>query len=251
MRDIQADKWIRRYRPTGDAPVRLVCLPHAGGSASFYYPVALAHSGAADVVVLQYPGRQDRRHEPCPASIEEYADLVHAVLAPEPALPTVLFGHSMGAVIGFEVVRRMERDGTGDAVRLIASGRRGPSSPLRENVHQRDDDGIVAELRSLNGTDLTRLGDDEILRMTLPAIRSDYRAIETYTCAEDVTVACPVTVLVGSADPRTPLAEAARWRRHTTGEYRLEEFPGGHFYLTGQQDAVNREIAAELAALRR
>ncbi|MEU3878242.1 thioesterase domain-containing protein, partial [Streptomyces sp. NPDC029704] len=112
-----------------------------------------------------------------------------------------------------------------------------------------DDNGIIAELKLLNGTDAGVLGDEELLRMALPALRGDYRAIETYTCDASRRVSCPLTVLTGDADPRTSLEEAAAWQRHTEGEFRLEVFPGGHFFLTGNQAAVNAEIARELGKL--
>ena len=240
--------WLRRFRPAPAAARRLVCFPHAGGSASFYHPVAVAHTPATDVVVLQYPGRQDRRRESPVPSIDEYADRITEVLAAEPAKPTVYFGHSMGAAIAFEVAHRLA--GTATAPRaLVVSGRRAPSTERHEQIHRRDDAGMLAEIKQLNGTDAAALDNDELLQLVLPAIRSDYQAIETYPARPGVTVGCPITVLLGDDDPKATLAEADRWREHTTSAFRLRTFPGGHFYLTGHAPAVNRELAAELAKL--
>lgn len=242
-----ADRWLRRFRPNPAAAVRLVCFPHAGGSASFYHPVALAHASAADVVVLQYPGRQDRRREPLVGSVGEYVALIAPILAMEPALPTVYFGHSMGAVLAFETAVALA--GTSAApVALVASGRRAPATHRDEHVHLRDDDGIVAEIRELNGTQADLLGDEEILRLAMPSVRGDYRAIETYQAVAGRSVDCPVTVLVGDDDPKTTLAEADRWREHTTAAFRLRSFPGGHFYLVAHQAEVNGELSAALSA---
>ncbi|MCA6092892.1 alpha/beta fold hydrolase [Streptomyces sp. SCA3-4] len=245
--DHSAALWLRRYHPAADRDVRLVCFPHAGGSASFFHPVSATFSARADVIALQYPGRQDRRREPCLTDLGTLADRVTEQLLTLDDKPTVFFGHSMGAVLAFETAWRLEQKGVDAPRAVIASGRRAPSSTRPETVHQRDDDGIIAELRLLNGTDPGVLGDDEILRMALPAIRGDYRAIETYHCEpEDRAVQCPVTVLTGADDPRTTLDEAAAWERHTRGAFRLEVFPGGHFFLAGQQAAVNAEISREL-----
>ncbi|MFF6808264.1 alpha/beta fold hydrolase [Streptomyces sp. NPDC012616] len=224
--------WVRRFRPSSEAAERLVCFPHAGGSASFYLPVAAALSPGVDVAAIQYPGRQDRRHEPGPASIAALADEVCAALAEwDDDRPMTFFGHSMGALVAFEVARRMERAGAGP-VRLFASGRRAPSRVRNESVHMRDDDGVIAELRALAGTDAQVLQDEELLRMVLPAIRSDYRAVETYRCEPGAAVRCPVTVLTGDADPRTSLEEARAWGEHTGAAPDVRVFSGGHFFLS-------------------
>jgi surfactin synthase thioesterase subunit len=231
------DLWWRRYRPTASAIARLVCLPHAGGSAPFFLPVAAALSPGADVVAVQYPGRQDRRNERPIDDIAVLADRIHAILRRQPELPLVLFGHSMGAVIGFEVTRRLEAAGHGP-VWLVASGRRAPSTYRNETVHLRDDAGILAEVRRMAGTASSVLGDDEMMRAVLPALRADYRAAETYTCSPEITVNCPITVMTGDNDPKTTLDEAKAWAQQTTGSFDLHVFAGGHFFLTDHADAI-------------
>lgn len=240
-----SDLWLRQFHPAPDAPVRLVCFPHAGGSATFYHPVSAALASDCDVAALQYPGRQDRRMEPNVDDIGVLADRIAPVVAPLFDRPVVFFGHSMGAIIAFEVARRLREEGHTPAM-LFASGRRAPSTRRVETVHQRDDDGIVAEMKAMSGTDAQVLGDEELLRMVLPAIRSDYRAIETYGPV-DATVDCPITALVGDADPKTTVPEADAWRAHTTAAFRIQEFRGGHFYLSSRAAEV---IAVVREALR-
>lgn len=226
--------------------MRLVCFPHAGGSASFYFPVSAALSPGIDVLAVQYPGRQDRRLEPCTDDIPAMADRIFRATDIWADGPLALFGHSMGAILAFEVARRIERELGVAPVRLFASGRRAPSCTRDETVHLRDDDGIVRELQLLSGTDARVLGDEELLRMVLPALRNDYRAIETYRGDDGAAVSCPVTVLTGDADPRTSMDEALAWRGHTTGEFDLEVFPGGHFFLAARQEAVLKAIGERL-----
>jgi surfactin synthase thioesterase subunit len=231
------DLWCRRYRPARNATARLVCFPHAGGSAPFFLPVAAVLSPGVDVVAIQYPGRQDRRAEQPISDMTVLADQIHGILRRQPELPVTLFGHSMGALIGFEVARRLEADGAGP-VRLFASGRRAPSTYRDEQVHLRDDAGILAEVRKMNGTASAVLGDDELMRAALPALRADYQATETYSCAPDTTVNCPITVLTGDSDPKTSMDEASAWAAHTSGPFDLQVFSGGHFFLTEQTDGV-------------
>ncbi|MFJ1709112.1 thioesterase II family protein [Kitasatospora sp. NPDC088346] len=242
------DLWIRRFHQAPDAPVRLLCLPHAGGSASFYFPVSAALSPRIEVLAAQYPGRQDRRAEPSIGTVAELADRIHAVLGTErDDRPLAIFGHSMGATLGFELARRLEAAGRPPAV-LFVSGRRGPATHREETVHLRDDDGLVAELKSLSGTNTALLGDEEILRMILPAIRNDYRAIETYRRPEGGPLAAPIVALIGDDDVKSTVEEAKAWAEETSGAFTLKVFPGGHFYLAAHQRAVLAEITDALAA---
>ncbi|QDP83537.1 thioesterase [Nocardia otitidiscaviarum] len=245
--------WIRRPHPASAPAIRLVCFPHAGGSASFFFPVSAALSGAdsraVEVLAVQYPGRQDRRLDPCIDDIGALAEQIYAALTPWTDIPLAFFGHSMGAILAFEVARLLEeRDGVVLAM-LFASGRRAPSRHRDEHVHTGDDNAIVAELRSLSGTDSTLLGDEEILRMILPAIRSDYKAIETYRCAPGATVRSPITVLVGDDDAKTTVDEARDWARHTTASCETLIFSGGHFYLTTHRTAVLDTITKTLLSV--
>ncbi|MEU9992385.1 alpha/beta fold hydrolase [Streptomyces sp. NPDC048045] len=235
-----SDLWLRRFHPAPDAPARLVCFPHAGGSASFYFPVSAALQNDSEVAVLQYPGRQDRRNEPHVDDIGELADRIAPLTEPLFDRPVVFFGHSMGAIVAFEVARRLQGRGHTPAM-LFVSGRRAPSTHRVENVHQRDDDGLMADVKALSGTDTQVLGDEEILRMVLPAIRSDYRAIETYG-PEDGTVDSPVTALIGDDDPKSTVEEADAWRAHTTAAFRLQVFGGGHFFISSRAAEVTQVL---------
>ncbi|EST36340.1 thioesterase II family protein [Streptomyces roseochromogenus] len=237
--------WIRRYHPRPDAAARLVCLPHAGGSATFYHPVSASLPASVDVLAVQYPGRQDRRNEPCADSIQELADHVTSVLLPWTDRPLLFFGHSMGATLGFEVARRLERDHGVVLHALFASARRAPSCPRDESVHLRDDDGLIAEMRNLSGTDSAILDDEELIRMALPAIRADYRAAETYRYEPGPNLRCPIVGLVGDDDPKVTVDEARAWSRHTDASFDLHVFQGGHFYLTSHQREVLDLLAKE------
>ncbi|KWV31390.1 thioesterase II family protein [Micromonospora rifamycinica] len=243
----EESRWIRRFHQSPDAEIRLFCLPHAGGSASYFFPMSRSLTPAVEVLPVQYPGRQDRRFEACVDDLHELADRVFAAVRGLADRPVAFFGHSMGAALAFEVALRMEATLGVSPRHLIVSGRRAPSTSRVEQVHLRDDDGIVAELRTLSGTADDMLGDHDILRMILPAIRADYRAIETYRGRSDGTVRAPITVLTGDADPRVSLGEAHRWRSHTTGAAEVLVFPGGHFYLNDCRNDVNGVVARILA----
>ncbi|MER5539494.1 thioesterase II family protein [Streptomyces mirabilis] len=244
------DLWIRRYHPADDGAVRLLCLPHAGGSASFYFPVSQALSPGIEVLAVQYPGRQDRRLEPCPASIPELADRLLPLLVEEWAdRPLALFGHSMGASLAFELAGLLEQRAGIVPMMVFASGRRAPSRFRPEDdVHLRSDEALLHEIKQLAGTDGRVLGDDEVLRMVLPAIRSDYRIAELYRPERVHQVSSPVMALVGDNDPKAELDDVRAWQEHTSGGFTMEVFPGGHFYLTEQASRLILRIRDVLTA---
>ncbi|MEH6375601.1 thioesterase domain-containing protein [Streptomyces sp. KLMMK] len=229
--------WIRRFHPRTDSLVRLVCLPHAGGSAGFYRPLSRAMPGTVDVLSVQYPGRQDRRTEPLVDSVPALADQVFAALLPWTDRPLALFGHGMGASLAFEVARRLERDRDTVPATLFVSGHRAPSAPRRDTAHPRDADG----------TDARPPGDEEVLRMILPSTRAaDYHAAETYTWQPGPPLRSPVTCLVGDGDPKLTAEEATAWSGHTDGAFTLKAFAGGHFFLTQHSREIARLMAEQL-----
>jgi surfactin synthase thioesterase subunit len=240
--------WLRRYAPAPDADAVLVCFPHAGGSATFYHPVARALAPAIDVLAVQYPGRQDRRADPCIDDLVELAEVIVPHLMSWTGRPLTLFGHSMGATVAFEVARRLEASDV-DLAGLVVSARRAPSRHRDEYVHLRDDDGLIEELKKLAGTDTALLGDEELLRMILPAIRSDYRAAETYRVQPGPALRCPIIALAGADDPKATLDEVAAWEEHTTGRFQFRHWTGGHFYLSEHQadvlDVLRGEVGDE------
>jgi pyochelin biosynthesis protein PchC len=237
--------WIRRLHPSASATSRLVCLPHAGGSASYFYPLSQRLSPDVDVLAIQYPGRQDRRAETPIDDICKLADIITAELAPWRDLPLALFGHSMGATIAFEVAGRLSHNGN-PPITLFASGCRAPAMYRDARLHLADDATLVANLIHLSGTNARMLEDREVVEMILPALRSDYHAVETYRYRDDVTLSCPITVFTGDADPQVAMAEALAWRAHTEGPFRIEVFSGGHFFLNDHADEVPAFIREQL-----
>lgn len=238
--------WVRRFLTVPQAPVRLVCFPHAGGAATYYFPAARALRPFVEVLAVQYPGRQDRRTEPVVDDIGELADAIAPVLRGWADRPLALFGHSMGSTVAYEVARRLERSGIAP-VGMIASAGRGPSALLGDTVHLRDDRGLVAALRALSGTESSVLDDEELLRLVLPAVRGDYKAVETYRHTGEQKLTCPIRVLLGEADDMTTMDQANAWRAHTSASCDITVFPGGHFYLNEQFETVMRTITRQLA----
>jgi len=250
MPDSLSDLWLRQYHPAPAADLALVAFPHAGGAASYFQPLSAALSPGVQVLSLMYPGRQDRRSEPCLDRMDTLAAGVFDVLRKRSGHPMVLFGHSLGATLAFETARRLGAETDVELLGLIVSGRRQPRAVRQEAIHLRDDAGIISEIRQLDGTNAALLDDEDIVQMVLPALRADYTAAETYVYRDGPALRCPISVLTGAADPRVTGVEAEGWAEHTTGDFRLRTFPGGHFYLNAQQTAVVEAITEDLTAFR-
>lgn len=243
------DLLVRRFTPSASAEVGLVCFPHAGGSASYFYPLSRELAPRAEVLALQYPGRQDRIMEPCITSLPLLAEHVASELRFWRHRPLAFFGHSMGAIVAFEVARILERvPGTGP-VRIFASGYPAPGRLLGGTVHRQDDTALAAELRAAGGTESQLLDDPDLLAGLLPPMRGDYTAIEKHASSPEPPVACPVTVLVGDQDPYTTIDDAQAWRQATRGDFELHSYPGGHFYLDQRWPDVINVIARALTAV--
>jgi surfactin synthase thioesterase subunit len=249
------DPWVRRFREAHESSPTLVCLPHAGGSASSYLALTRELAPEIEVLAIQYPGRQDRRADKSAETIAELADWVYAALGRRGTFdeggsrPAVsLFGHSMGAVVAFEIAVRMQRDGLAPPARLFVSGRRAPSI-VRDGVllHTLDDPGLIAEMKRVGGTHRAILDDPELQELFLPTIRSDYRVIESYRYTPGPPLNCPITVLNGDSDAAVTLEEAAAWETFGTGRFDSRLYPGGHFYLEEHVPQVAELLRAEFA----
>lgn len=240
--------WLRRFHQSASSSPRIVLFPHAGGSASYFFPFSRGLSPDVETLAVQYPGRQDRRAEACLADIGRLADGVADRLLPHTrnGRPLALFGHSMGALVAFEVARRLEDGAAAPVARLFASGARAPSLDHDDGIHRRDDEGVLAELMRLNGTGSEILREPEIVQLLLAPLRADFTAIETYRVAPGATVRCPITIVVGDRDPRVTVAQARAWAGHTCGGSDLRVFPGGHFYLDDHRDDVVRLVTSSL-----
>ncbi|MCS0602294.1 alpha/beta fold hydrolase [Streptomyces sp. LP11] len=239
---VDGERWIRRYHPApedGPARPRLVCFPHAGGSASYFHTLSGLLHPHVEVLAVQYPGRQDRMAEPVPEDLTETAGHIAAALAPWTGGRLGFFGHSMGAVLAFEVSQRVTPEV------LFASGGRAPSTRRDEPAYRLDDAGLVAEAELLGGTDATLLADPDLRELILPPLRADYRALAAHRSDPDAVIDAPIEVLVGDRDPRVTETEAAAWSVHTSRGSTLRVFPdGNHFYLADRWAELAELIGA-------
>lgn len=245
-----AARWLRRPRPRPAARTTLVCFPHAGGTASFYAPWAQLLPADVELVAVQYPGRQDRIAEEPVTTMAEMADSVAQALRAgvRADREMVFFGHSMGAALAWETALRLEA-GPGPALRRVfVSGRQGPSRQRPGTVHLLPEEEFVDEIRQFGATEPQLLADPDVRALVLPAMRADYRLIETYQPAAAARLSCPIGVFTGDRDDEVSAEDAEAWREAGSGEFFSLVLPGGHFYLTEHAERVISTMFAERAA---
>ncbi|MGP8247723.1 MAG: thioesterase domain-containing protein [Bryobacteraceae bacterium] len=211
---------------------RLFCLPHAGGGAAGLAAWEAGWNGARAICPVRLPGRESRQME---APFERMAALVTALadaLAGYLDRPFGFFGHSMGAVVGFELARELRRRGLAQPRVLIASGARAPQF-RRGHVPPPDpgDEELLAELGRLEGTPQGLWEDAAAQAVLLPALRADTALYRRYVYGEEARLDCAICAYGGTADANVGEAHLAAWREQTTGPFRLRRFDGGHFYL--------------------
>ncbi|MDT0615402.1 thioesterase II family protein [Streptomyces lancefieldiae] len=239
-------RWFRRFGTAREGELRLLCFPHAGASATAFLRLARTLPAELDVLSVQYPGRQDRRLEEPATSLVALAEAIAEEWAPTTDEPYAFFGHSMGAVVAYETARLLAARGLPLPRRLFLSGRGAPGP--RPSVHDQlsTDAEVLAAVRRLGGTSQAVLQDPELLELVMPVLRADYRALGSYAWRGGTPLEVPVTALVGNDDPVVTMQEAMEWGEHTRGDFALEVFPGGHFYLEEQLSCLASVLSAGL-----
>ena len=227
--------------------LRLFCFPYAGGNEYIFRGWEKWLPDFVEVRAVLLPGRGARiNHEP----YRELSRLVND-LAMERQLfldrPFAFFGHSMGALISFGLAQVVRDRYNIQPAKLFVSGQGAPHLPRkRPAVHDQPVEEIRTVLRELNGTPPEILENDEMMKLALPLLRADLQVVETYKCEPATLLDCPIVGFTGTEDADVTDADMQAWQMHTSGQFTLHTFSGGHFFIKTAEAQVLARLSQEL-----
>jgi len=242
--------WLVNWKPNHRASVRLFCFPYAGGGNSIFdaWPQILPNT--IEVCPVQLPGRGSRITEPAYTEMDQLVRDAGEALAPYLDKPFALFGHSMGALIGFELAHHLRREYNAQPVHLFVSGHCSPqtmSEPLDPKLF---DSELPGMLRRNNGTPEEVLENPELMELVVPVLRADVALCNSYLYTPKPPFSFPITAFGGLDDHGVPRRHIEGWREHTTGPFVLRMLLGDHFFLNTSRlpllEAISKELEQDI-----
>lgn len=236
--------WLRHEASA--AAVRLVCLPHAGAGAASFTRWLELFPPAISAVRVQLPGREDRAAEPPLRRVRDAVDALLPQITRLTDARVALYGHSMGALVAFELARTLSAAGDPPA-HLFISGRRAPHRPASTvPIHHLPDDAFVAELEAMGGTGGTVSRNPAFRRYALQLIRADLELCEEYIYWPEPKLQCPITAFYGTDDPVVAVDEIEAWEMQTDAAFAVQAFPGDHFFHQRHRATIVANMAEAL-----
>lgn len=235
------NKWFVIPKPNPKAKLRIFCFPYAGGNVASFYPWVDKLNSNAELVLVHLPGRTSRLFEESHTSMDK---LVNELIEIMPCLldkPYILFGHSLGSRVAFELVNRFTELNIKLPVHFIASGSKAPSEKCRDKVtYNLSDHEFIRELDSLGGTPKELLENKELLEICLPALRGDFQIAETYQFTDKVTFNIPLSIFGGSDD--LEYDELILWEQFFQDPASICIILGGHFFIDSNAELTLNEV---------
>ncbi len=245
-----ASSWLAYCKPNPQARLRLFCFPYAGGGASTYRTWASELPSVVDVCPVQLPGRETRLREAPLTRIGPLVSAITEAIHPFLDIPFCFFGHSMGAIVSFEMARHLRLEHGLVPRQLFVSGRRAPHLPDPDPPkYNLPEDEFLEEIKRLNGTPEEAFQSKELMQLLLPVMRADCEVIEVYEYAEQPPLSCSISAYGGLSDDEAPREDLEAWCRHTSAAFALAMFPGDHFFLQTSRQALLRALSRELQQL--
>ena len=238
--------WLVKV-PNPAARMRLYVLPYAGGNVAAFLPWAARLGPEIDLAVVNLPGRGLRLREPHPAALRPLVLQIAAAISADPGPQDfAIFGHSMGAVLALEVLRTCAMMHLRLPRAFIASGCRWPGLLERDDLHALPEPAFRDRLRKLGGTPPEVLAHEELMAMVSPALRADFALLHSYVYRPGLALPMPLHVFTGTEDPEVGEDHLEGWLKESRQPGGIHPFPGGHFFLHGDQEAA---VLARLRAV--
>lgn len=227
--------------------MRLFCFHYAGATASIFRSWQDALPDEVEVVAVQLPGREYRMDEPALTNMAQIVPPLAESFPPLLDKPYVFFGHSMGALVGFDVVRVLRAQGFPEPKLFVASGRNAPQFKWRDaGIQTLPDEEFLAAVSDYNGMPEALLAEESLRDLWMPRLRADLTVSAMYEYVEGRPMDCPVVVMFGAEDGLVSDAGLRGWLGQTTGGVRFYCYPGDHFFLHSAERLVLAKLSAEL-----
>ncbi|WP_061289658.1 thioesterase II family protein [Azotobacter vinelandii] len=229
--------------------LNLFCLPYSGASAMVYSRWRRGLPDWLQVQPVELPGRGARLGEPLQTDMHALARQLAGELAPRLEQPYALFGHSLGALLAFEIAHALGDLASPPPLALFASG---TAAPTRREEYEKDysqpktDEELVAELRDLQGTPEEVLDNEELMSLTLPVLRADFLMCGRYRYRPRPLLELPIHVLGGKED-RSSMEQLLAWQEETAVGFSLDMVAGGHFFIHEHESRVLKLIRNNLS----
>jgi len=244
------NKWLTCLYPNPAARLRLFCLPFAGSGASVFRTWGRDLAPVVEVCPVQLPGRENRLAEPPYTDIRALTQRLVDQLRPYAQKPFALFGHSMGALLAFELTRTLQREnGPMPLVLFLSAHRAANLLSRRKPLSHLPAPEFIQAVRDLGGTPEGVFESQDLIDITLPTLRADFTLCETYHFVPGPPLDCPLILCAGRKDTEVSPQEVEAWSEHTTRTAHLQLFPGDHFFLRSDYELLLQTIATTLAQL--
>jgi medium-chain acyl-[acyl-carrier-protein] hydrolase len=231
--------WLLCPNPNPAARLRLFCFPYAAGNARLYDAWTADLPPELELYAVQLPGRGNRYAEPLCSHISEIVPVLAKEIQALADKPLIFFGHSMGALIGFEVARQLRREFSQPLEHMFVSAFKAPHLPrLKTERHLLSDAALMEELRNFNGTPEVLLKDKDLMDMFLPIMRADLEICETYKYRDERPFTFPITAFGGLYDLGVTPNELSDWCEQTSEEFQLKLFNGDHFFVNSHRNEL-------------
>jgi medium-chain acyl-[acyl-carrier-protein] hydrolase len=241
------NSWIICPKPNPGALLRLFCFAYAGGSASIFREWSVLLPREIEVCPIQLPGRENRLAEPPFTRLEPLVQTLAQAISPYLDKPGAFFGHSLGALVSFELARYLLHKEGFCPVRMLVSAHRAPQLPDPHTpVYDLPLPEFLQTLRLLQGTPEEILHHGELMQLLVPTLRADFMLAETYVYAPAEPLPCPFSAFGGLRDKNVSPAELAAWQHQTKDTFIVRMFPGDHFFLHSDRISLLRAIVDEL-----
>jgi len=231
------------------ASLRLFCFPYAGGSPHAFRAWTDSLPDWIELYAANLPGRGNRLNEPPYTSLTELTQSLAQNIECYLGKRFAFFGHSMGALLSFELCRQLRRARGIEPDYLFVSGHRAPHLKDIAPVHNLPDAQFLEKVRELNGTPPEILENTELIEFMLPILRADFQLLETYSYLPDYKLNCPLEAYGGLEDSETGYEQISAWRDHTTNSFAQRMFPGDHFFINTARQSLLHQVVRALSQL--